>query len=615
MCGILGYYNKNGIGVNEVLQCVHAVDKVRHRGPNSGGIALINTQTGDSRIFDEREPGRYISEGESVEIVAEQNKFDLFLGHRRLSIIDLSAEGAQPMRNVDGSVLIFNGEIYNHEEVKAHWLFGYKPSINSSSDTATILEGLAVHGEQVISAFNGMWSLVFWDNKTKSLIISRDRFGVKPLYCQQLSDSEWVISSELKQMTCFNAFEFNIDQRALSAFSENGLLNFDNRTLLSGVTSFPMSSLVKLRSEFGILKPDEQAVKYYNPAIEKRNINAAEAVDQFRELLTDAVRLRLISDVPWAIAISGGVDSSAIAFTVQQILGDSAFSGVSASFPGMVGDETEFIKIACDALNVQSHRTGNDLFNRQSLIEHLDHQDMPVTTTSFYAQWSVAKLAKENDITVILNGQGADEVFGGYHHHFYRFLSSLIRHGRIKQYLSEINAYAEMKRLPVNRLHQIIVGDLKLRMMLRAGLRKFGNPIIEKWYSASSLTESLQVDFEHACLPYYLRVDDTNMMAHSIESRHPFMDYRLVEFGRSLNDDLKIRDGWQKWLIREAIHEMPNALRWRKDKKGFTTPQDQIEALVRQDIIDSQAYLDALGVKRSGSLKDLSLAHWIMQFK
>ena len=224
-------------------------------------------------------------------------------------------------------------------------------------------------------------------------------------------------------------------------------------------------------------------------------------------------------------------------------------------------------------------------------------------------------MAKENDITVILNGQGADEVFGGYHHHFYRFLSSLIRHGRVKQYLREINAYAEMKKLPVNRLHQIIVGDLKLRMMLRAGLRKFGNPIIEKWYSASSLSESLQVDFEHACLPYYLRVDDTNMMAHSIESRHPFMDYRLVEFGRSLNDDLKIRDGWQKWLIREAIHEIPNALRWRKDKKGFTTPQDQIEALVRQDIIDSQAYLDALGVKRSGSLKDLSLAHWIMQFK
>ncbi|MBT7687123.1 MAG: asparagine synthase (glutamine-hydrolyzing), partial [Flavobacteriales bacterium] len=543
-----------------------------------------------------------------------ENRCDLLLGHRRLSIIDLSAEGSQPMKDSDGSVLIFNGEVYNYQEVKSNWLSGHEPSINSSSDTATILQGLAIHGEEVIQTFNGMWSLAFWDNKEKSLIISRDRFGVKPLYCHQISDSEWVISSELKQMTCFKAFEFEIDQIALNAFSEDGILNFDNRTMLSKVTSFPKSSVLKLNSKFQSLNPELQAKRYYDPKVENLNTTVADAIEQFRDILTDAVRLRLISDVPWAIAVSGGVDSSAIAFTVPRILGDSAFSGVSASFPGMAGDETEFIQIACDALNVKSHRTGVDLFNRESLLKHLNEQDMPVTTTSFYAQWSVAKLAKENGITVILNGQGADEVFGGYHHHFYRFLSSLIRNGRIKQYLSEINAYAQLKAIPVNSLHQIILGDIKLRMKLVAGLKKFGNPTIRKWYSASSLTESLHVDFDYACLPYYLRVDDTNMMAHSIESRHPFMDFRLVEFGRSLNDNLKIREGWQKWLIREAVHEMPDSLRWRKDKKGFTTPQDQIENVVKEDIVEAQAFLDEIEIERSNNLKDLSLAHWIKQF-
>jgi asparagine synthase (glutamine-hydrolysing) len=223
----------------------------------------------------------------------------------------------------------------------------------------------------------------------------------------------------------------------------------------------------------------------------------------------------------------------------------------------------------------------------------------------------VARLTKENGVKIFLNGQGADEAFGGYHHHFYKYCKSLILKGKIKKYLTEVNKYAELKGWEVNKLHKIVLADVILAAKFKLTLQRNYKSLSEEWNNAKNLSEILRIDLTKSAIPNYLKTDDRNGMAFSIESRHPFMDYRMIELGLSLNEDLLIHNGWQKYIIREAMAEMPKTVRWRKDKKGFTTPQEKWIKEYEKEFKTYLPYLEKINISPKNEFKYYSLAIWL----
>ena len=253
-------------------------------------------------------------------------------------------------------------------------------------------------------------------------------------------------------------------------------------------------------------------------------------------------------------------------------------------------------------------------FSIDTFEQHVYYQDEPLSGTSFLAQWNVYQKVQKNNIKILFNGQGADEVFAGYHHHFYRYCRQLLMKGDLPQYFTLVNQYAEIKGVKTDNIHRIVFNEIKLRTKMLLGIAKFDNVLAKNWNRISTLDEMLLADFNVFQLPTYLRVDDRNSMAHSIESRHPFMDYRLVEFGYSLPFNLLIQNGWQKYIIRQAMREMPSEIKFRKDKKGFTTPEDDWLNKYKNEFENYLSYnKSVLGKKNvtSEKYKNYTLGAWL----
>lgn len=576
MCGILAYYNRNGINGEKLNQSLSALKKIKHRGPDGEGVTLINSKTGDYRVLltDETPSGNFKN---TISLNAAQNfSFDLLLGHRRLSIIDLTANGHQPMTDEAGNWIVFNGEVYNYLELREE-LKGEGCVFKTESDTEVILAAYRVWGADGVKKFNGMFAIVLFDKKKQQLFVVNDRFGVKPLYVYQ-SACDLIFSSEIREIKAFkNKLTYN--ETSFFNFVRHAYLDYDNSTFFNEVERFPSShySLINLQDNLNV-----KFHSYYNlPSIGESNKKYS--IEEFRSLLNSAVKLRLRSDVEVGFASSGGLDSSSILYSGYHLLSDTQskpnLSTFSAVFPGMEGDESEFIKIIENDLAIKSNYTNPlEQFNINDFENLINHQECPVQSTSFYAEWCVSRLVKNHNIKVLLVGQGGDEILAGYHHHFYRYCRQLILEGKILKYLSLIKKYAEIKGMNLNDLHKKVINEVKLAIRFRLGLSNLSNKLNEKWSRADKLIELLKLDLQTYMMPTYLRSGDRSAMAFSVEARHPFLDYRLVNYCFALPDEAKINEGWQKWILRKSVPEMPEAIRYRRDKKGFTTPQkDWIE--------------------------------------
>jgi asparagine synthase (glutamine-hydrolysing) len=572
MCGILAYFNKNGISQSELQQSLKALKKIEHRGPDGEGVVLIDSKSGN---FYNLVTGETPSAELSNKITEEQCtglQYDLILGHRRLSIIDVSTNGHQPMYHPNGNWIIFNGEIYNYielrEELKSH---GHQ--FRTESDTEVIHAAYDQWGADCASRFNGMFSIVIYDRKNVSLFILNDRFGVKPLYYFK-DASRLVLMSEIKQAKEYE-IGLSLNTEAIRTFLHNNYLDHDNGTFYNEIKRHRASHFASLELETFNYKEKS----YYAIENSTRNYKPKEAIDAFREIFTSAVKLRMRSDVPLGFASSGGLDSSSVLYTAYHLLKaggkDPDVSTFSAIFPGMDGDESEFIKLIEKDLGIRSHYCNPlEEFNIDDFEKHIYHQDLPVQSTSYYAEWCVARMVNREKVKVLLIGQGGDEILAGYHHHFYRYCRQLILQGKIMKYLSLAKKYAEIKDISLNELHHKINNEVKLSVKFKLGLADLGNTLSNKWNKADKLVELLKMDLQEFMLPTYLRSDDRDGMAFGLETRHPFLDYRLVDLCFSFPNDLKIHEGWQKWILRESVPSMPEAIRYRKDKKGYTTPQD-----------------------------------------
>ncbi|MBL7810753.1 MAG: asparagine synthase (glutamine-hydrolyzing) [Bacteroidetes bacterium] len=583
MCGFLFYQDSNGLKADRIIESVHALNLMNHRGPDSDGVVLINSSTGEHKTF--RTKGTLQGLAVDIEDAAWFNSgdYDIFLGHKRLSIIEPNITGHQPMTDGNGNWILFNGEVYNYIEIREALKRDGIYCI-TNTDTEVLLRAYLHWGSDAVSTFNGMFSIVIWDNAARSIFVVNDRYGVKPLYWRQ-TETSVVFSSEIKPILHLHKGRNTFDQESVSRFEAGGITVADERTFFAETKRFYPAHFCSL--QVGRSRVTEQVANAWKPfyklPVDIQTRKSDDAVyEEYHHLLSDAVRLRLRSDVPLGISLSGGLDSSAAYVLMRRILGrEHTIAAFSAVHPGKAEDESEFIdELGKDGL-LKLHKVDpTRWFSPADYKEHIRFQETPLPRLTYYSQWCVSRLTRQEGFVVLLCGQGADESVAGYHHHFYRYARNLIVRGRIQEYLSQVKSWAAMKNLTANQVHHTVLNEWKLVWLLRLGLKKLGTKLEEKWYSAGSLTEILKMDLEEFQLPHFLHADDRNGMAFSIETRHPFMDYRLIDFSFSLPDRMKIHEGWQKWVLRQSVSELPDKIRWRKDKKGFATPENQYYSIL-----------------------------------
>ena len=556
MCGIAGLIGLRPVNPAAVQTMC---DQMAHRGPDADGI----WQSDDRQIV---------------------------LGHRRLSIIDLSEAANQPMISADGKlVLTYNGEIYNFEELRAE-LISLGCIFRTKSDSEVLLQGYATWGSGVLAKLNGMFAFCIVDLTRRKALFARDRFGEKPLLFAK-GDGFFAFASEYKPLLGLEGINGSVDYDRLRWFFVDGRtgLDTDTGTVFAGIQQLNGGEFLEL----GLDNLACETSRYWwpGPDPEIARLTFEEAREAFRDLMVDSVRLRLRSDVPVGSCLSGGLDSSSIVCIARDLLGeDHPYNVFCGRFPGTNADEWPFAEQVVRATGTIPHITEP---TRQKFFGELDSfialNELPVGSASQFAQWCVFKKAKEAGVTVLLDGQGGDEILGGYEQYYRQYLLSLppgLRDWEEKQI---------RERYPLalppegHRLRAMIPGPAKKTLArllgkgsdLRFGLRKElpprpSNPgILADNWTPDPLRKALTEDSFSASLPMLLRYGDRNSMAHSREVRLPFCDHRISEFACSVPPGFLMGRTQTKRLLRESMTDiLPDAIRTRWNKQGFLPPQE-----------------------------------------
>lgn len=602
MCGILGLFCLSGFGQYS-QDFVRAGEVIKHRGPDGEGCVLLNVR--DQKI---RQPFwlNHISDVLNVNL----DGIELALGHRRLAIIDLTPSGIQPMKNKDGTLwIVYNGEIYNYRELRAELeKAGYE--FVSRSDTEVILHAYAEWGEACVQFFNGMWAFALLDLREKKLFCSRDRFGIKPFY-YYADASFFVFGSEIKQLVQFPFIHRRINEVAIYEYLAYGAVDHDEQTFFCGIKRLMQGHNLVLNLNENVCRP--VLYSYYQPVFEIDNqISAEGAAAQMRKLLADSVRLHLRSDVAVGSCLSGGVDSSILVSLMQRSLAEESkeqrLFTFSAHFEEKEANELEYMQAVIQSVGSNARFTYPRAEELLRDIERLVwHQDEPFGSTSIFAQWSVFKLVKENGIKVVLDGQGPDEILGGYIPLKIYYLSELRKKRLYWEYLREL--YWNMRFYPND--WQAMALPVRWRKRRKASAP--GEPV--QWINSDlerlCAGKGSFLDYEtlkpfgenedlnnalyrltfFTSLQALLRYEDRNSMAFSVESRVPYLDYRLVEFAFRLPSYLKMRDGYTKRVLRDAAENLiPDKVRWRTSKLGFSTPETVWQKGALKDLVRDAVY-------------------------
>jgi asparagine synthase (glutamine-hydrolysing) len=482
--------------------------------------------------------------------------------------------------------LLHNGEIYNYVELRAE-LAARGHEFRTGTDTEVILAAYAEWGRDCVRRFNGMWAFVIWDRRRRELFCARDRFGIKPLY-YRVDGRRLAFASELK---AFKGERGPLRPNAsrVRDFLEHGLVDHTDETLFDGIQSVPAAHVLTF-DEHGV-----RSQRYWR--LEPRD-GPPDAVEAFRETLFDSVRLRLRSDVSIGTSLSGGLDSSAIACAVDHFMRTEA----EVALP--VGERQQVFTAYFDEPNLDERRYADDVvaqtgaashqisFSAEDLIGELpaivEAQDEPFRSTSIAAQWFVMKEAKRSGIKVMLDGQGGDEVLGGYDGYFGFLFGDLMLRGDVRSLLGEITAYRRLRGVSYARaagslLRPFVPEPLQwaARSRLRGGSALLHEELRSQPTEVPTLANTFPDRFRRQLylvltrrLPELLRYEDRNSMAHSIEARLPFLDYRLVELMFSLDSRYLLEGGRAKVILREAFADvLPQSVRQRTDKVGFGTPE------------------------------------------
>jgi asparagine synthase (glutamine-hydrolysing) len=582
MCGIAGIYHLDGKPVDPgKLKAM--TDIIRHRGPDDEGYLLVNTKANKSR--------HYAGEDTIPELKATLPQLNqdiaanLGFGFRRLSILDLSSHGHQPMSyQKDDLWIVYNGEIYNYIELKRE-LISLGQVFATGTDTEVILAAYRQWGTSCLNRLNGMWSFAIWDKKNTQLFCARDRFGVKP-FNYYYDGKIFVFGSEVKQLLSFLPNQDVNNKMIYRSLKMGSFLCYGNETFFNDIK-------VLEHSHFMIIKDGKINLKQYydldQKSFETSQLSFEQACEQYRSIFEDSVRLRLRSDVEVGSCLSGGLDSSAIVCTAHQ-QNKQSLQTFSAYFERPIEiDERKWIRIVNEYSGSKEHLISpNPADVLADLSKITWHHDTPLVGSSPVIQYYVMEAARKNGVTVILDGQGSDEITAGYNHAFYRYYADLIMRGKWHLLSNQILPYLEyqQKGNPISKLMRILITLLMSESSLYKNEIKHNVPnVMNLDFKGREIFPHLK-DMKHGKLSNFLynlvmtiflqtllHFEDRNSMAWSIESRVPFLDYRLVEFAFSLPDEYKINGQYGKYVHRKALEKIvPRPIVERKDKVNFAAP-------------------------------------------
>jgi asparagine synthase (glutamine-hydrolysing) len=557
MCGIFGHIGSSLPSVKA------ATDVIQHRGPDAEGFLSYDTLTSEiSRL-----PDAYS---------CRQSRLVQF-GFRRLSIIDLSHEADQPFSlNGDKLHLIFNGEIYNYLELRLELqTLGY--IFRTESDSEVLLNAYAEWGEACLPRFNGMWSFAILDLRKNKIFCARDRFGVKPFYYHS-NGGHFTFASEIKQL--FKAeVPKQINERVIRDFLDKSINDHTEETFFANVFQLKPGHWLNIDLGNPVLKPE---IKPYWKLQAKESyglLSYEEACMQFRELLQQSIMLRFRSDVPVGSCLSGGLDSSSIVCLAAETMHRPMHS-FTCRFDSKDFDESFYANLVNDKYPIVTSNYCS--LNEDTLVNEIDklifHQDEPFGSFGIMAQWEVMKLARSKNITVLLDGQGGDELLGGYRKYYAFYLKELMENMQWTSFVKESYHLIKNKEFKFFNTEGIkrYLGLTQNANYLSEYAKQL--PYIKSigLSSVKNMNEKSKEDIEQLSFPPLLRYEDRNSMAHSIEARVPFMDYRLVEFAFSLPASFKIKNGYTKSLLRDSMKGvLPDQTRLRISKLGFATPQSE----------------------------------------
>lgn len=550
------------------------------------------------------------------------------LGHRRLSIIDLSPNGRQPMCNEDGTVwIVFNGEIYNYAEI-GRVLEAKGHVMRSATDTEVVLHAYEEWEESCFRRFNGMWGLVLWDSQRQVALCSRDRFGVKPLYYHASGD-RFAVASEIKGILAAGVSSSVAEPYAAHVIAHGRLDDWGAQTLFRDIYQLPAANTLRFSSRDGVGIPRE----YWrlDPDSAAETLDYSNPVGTIRDILNDSVRVRMLSsDVPVGCCLSGGLDSSSIvALAARDVPG--RLNTFTVEYPGTPSDESRHSRHVAERFRCDSIRVAPNpkdyLDVLEQMIWHID--EPPVSAHGVYSQWKVFQLAGSR-VKVVLDGQGGDEIMGGYSQHvdaYMRWLLGKVLSGsggslgefvRILPEVAQFRAESPVRTLARMLGPQGLRGAYRdQRTQVRAGgiSREFWNahrPSAPDEHGVGSrdlVNEVLLNDLLRDTLPAYLHYEDRLSMGFSVESRTPFLDYRLVEYMFGIPGSDKLCAGNTKVLLREAMSGItPQQILDRKDKMGFSTPtsswfRNELRDAVRDYLLDERTWnrgvLDMTQVERT----------------
>lgn len=506
-------------------------------------------------------------------------------GHRRLAILDLSDEGKQPMHSHSGDcVITYNGEVYNYIELREE-LAALGHQFRSGSDTEVILAAYEAWGPACVERFNGMWAFALLDRRRNIVFCSRDRFGVKPFYFRE-DGHAFVFGSEIRQL--LEGATVCANDRIVLDFIVTGFADHEDETFFEGVRKLPAGSNLVYD-----LASDTYRIERYYTIPRRANwqaLDAETAARDYTALLDDAVKLRLRSDVPVGTCLSGGLDSSSVATLAAARYTPSGaagrFVGITAVSESKRSDESAFAQAVAERADLEwvpLRPTYEDFVT--TLPEVVRAQEEPYAGPSINMQWFVMRAARAHGLTVLLDGQGGDETLLGYEKYYAAHVATVWR---------ERGPWAAWGAVSQARRNNAKLGFLNMAKFLVGGLSAPARYAFYRWrhsyvrnmpvrpahltaYAKACLDEfKLQnLEMTSTNLPILLRYEDKNSMAHSIETRLPFLDYRAVEAALAIRAEHKIRGGWSKWVLRRGMADrLPESVTWRKNKFGFEAPED-----------------------------------------
>jgi len=597
MCGIAGIVRFDGNPVNPD-SLARMVAAAAHRGPDDAGQWI---------------------EG------------NVGLGHRRLSIVDLTSAGHQPMEYLDRYVLTYNGEIYNYLELRAELAaVGYQ--FRSRTDSEVLLAAYDHWGESCVERFNGMWGFALLDRRRRIMFCSRDRFGVKPFHYVR-AGQEFAFSSEIRQLLTLLPRRV-ANSRIVADYLWLGLNAHDEETFFAGVLQLRGGHNLAVDLTTGQIRVN----RYYTlrPRTEPERMTPASYVDLLRTEFERSIGLRLRSDVRVGTCLSGGLDSSSIATVAAHLYRNQTglpFFAITGQSTEPAQDETHYAQMVAEdaGLDWRVVRPDESDF-KAALDDVIQTQEEPFRGPSVFMQYFVMQAARAAECPVLLDGQGSDEMFGGYENYRGDYLASLLMKGRV---FAAARAVANMRGFKIHRMESLFhtayaMGGPRARRVMGRFRRQGRSSILRtdpqhhEIYRQLPFTDFLMREITVRSLPRLLRYEDRNSMRFSIETRLPFLDFNVVETALGAPEGLRMKSGFQKYPLRQAIHSrLRPEIAWRTNKLGFEAPAATWIASIRTRMeaeIVASPLLAAHGADTTAGLdvgtlwRRFNLARWASVF-